>query len=119
MDWKMLAVLTVFFIGGAAFGLWLTIKVYNSTTNTKVKSKLEALLTSIDEWADGIESVRQEREEAITALQSLMGWRKLFLPRVVVGFIVDSAVRIIRAVGCPDLHKQDPVPFLTVDGDKK
>lgn len=117
MNWQIICA----FLGGALLAgtalLWLSITLYNNVTNERVRGWLYELLYSVDEWADDIEGKRAKREEVISGIQSLLGWRRIFLPRVVVGFAVDLATKLIRKLNCPDLHKEEVAQPITDRGD--
>lgn len=70
-----------------------------------VKAALTQLLYLLDEQCDNME-VPAKRAQAVLAIQQLLGWRRLFLPTVVVGFVLDLIVKIIRRTGLPDLHQE-------------
>ena len=106
MDYKLIAAVGLGIIAGACLMIWVIVQVRDRIGNPTVKAALTALLYHLDEQCDNME-IPAKRAQAIIAIQQLLGWRRLFLPTVVVGFVLDMIVKIVRKIGVPDLHKTE------------
>lgn len=118
MDYKMLAMLGLGVIAGAMFLVWAMVQVWNRASDPTVKDPLSKLLLMLDTFADAME-VRQTRYEAVAALQALLGWRRIFVPQVLIGFALDALVWALRRVGIPDLHKASTAQPIAPDPNDK
>ena len=106
MDYKIIAAIGLGIIAGACLMIWIIVQVRDRIDSPSVKDALTQLLYLIDEQCDNME-VPAKRAQVIMGVQQLLGWRRLFLPTIVVGFVLDLIVRIIRKAGVPDLHQED------------
>ena len=91
---------------GVLLAIWCVKTVYAKIDDGKVKEHLHQLLFLVDEQCDNME-IPAKRAQAIVAIQSVLGWRKILMPPVVIGFILDIFVKIIRALDVPNLHQED------------
>ena len=105
MDYKLIAAIGLGAISGACLMIWVIVQVRDRIDSPAVRDALTQLLYHIDEQCDNME-IPAKRAQAIIAIQQLLGWRRLFLPTVVVGFVLDMIVKIIRRTGLPDLHRE-------------
>ena len=105
MDYKIIAAIGLGVIAGAFLLIWCIVQVRDRISNPTVKDALTQLLYMLDEQCDNME-IPAKRAQAIIAIQQLLGWRRLFLPTVVVGFVLDLIVKIMRKTGIPDLHQE-------------
>ena len=103
MDGKLIAAIGLGGIAGALFLVWCIVQVYDRTGGDKVKEHLRSLLFLLDEQCDHME-LPVKRAQTVMAVQALLGWRRLFIPAVMVGFILDVLVKVLRQTGIPDLH---------------
>ena len=106
MDYKLIAAVGLGVIAGAFLLIWCIVQVRDRIGNPAVKDALTQLLYMLDEQCDNME-IPAKRAQAIIAIQQLLGWRRLFLPSIVVGFVLDLIVKIVRKTGVPDLHKTE------------
>ena len=106
MDYKLIAAVGLGIIAGAFLLILLIVQVRDRISNPSVKEHLTQLLYLLDEQCDNME-IPSKRAQAIVAIQQLLGWRRLFLPTVIVGFVLDMIVKIVRKTGVPDLHQED------------
>jgi hypothetical protein len=106
VDYKLIAAIGSGIIAGACLMIWVIVQVRDRISNPTVNAALTQLLYLLDEQCDNME-VPAKRAQVIMAVQQLMGWRRLFLPTVVVGFVLDMIVKIVRKIGVPDLHKTE------------
>ena len=105
MDYKLIAAGGLGVIAGAFLLIWCIVQVRDRISNPTVKDALTQLLYMLDEQCDNME-IPAKRAQAIIAIQQLLGWRRLFLPTIVVGFVLDLIVKIVRKTGVPDLHTE-------------
>ena len=104
LDYKIIAAIGLGIIAGASLLIWIIVQVQARIDSPAVKETLTQLLYLLDEQCDNLE-IPAKRAQVIMGIQQLMGWRRLFLPAIVVGFVLDLIVKIIRKTGVPDLHK--------------
>ena len=104
MDYKIIAAIGLGVIAGAALLIWIIVQVQARIENPTVKETLTQLLYLLDEQCDNME-IPAKRAQVIMGVQQLLGWRRLFLPAIVIGFVLDLIVKIIRKTGVPDLHQ--------------
>ena len=107
MTMQVLALIGGGIIAAALVLIWASTIVYNNVDDPEIKSHVTALLYLVDEQCDNLE-VPAKRILVIIALQQLLGWRRIFLPTIIVGFVLDIMLAIVRKIGCPDLHKDKP-----------
>lgn len=118
MDYKLIAGIGFGAIAGAVFLIWGSVQVWNRTGNPAVNEPLTKLLTLLDTFADAME-VRQTRYEAIAAVQALLGWRRIFVPQVLIGWALDALVWMLRRISIPDLHHPESFPAIAPDPNDK
>ncbi len=63
----------------------------------------------VDKFADEMEDPAKKMM-LIAQLVQVLGWRRIFLPNAIIGWIIGLVVLVIRKVqaetGCPDLHQK-------------
>lgn len=73
------------------------------------KDKLDKIIYEIDRAADEMENPAK-RATAMMQLQQLLGWKRLFLPGVLIGWLIDAEVAFIRkvqaATDTPNMHQE-------------
>lgn len=78
--------------------------------NGKFRETIRSIIYKLDELADAMEN-SQKRATAIQEINSLLGWRKIFIPAFLIGLVIDTEVATIRkmqqATHTPNLHKED------------
>ena len=64
----------------------------------------------IDRFADEMEQPGKRATMAV-ALTQVLGWKRIFIPNIVLNWIIGLLVGAVRKMqeltGCPDLHKED------------
>ena len=107
METKILLFALAVLIGAnlvAALLIW----VYKRIVSEKAKDVLAKILYYLDEFCDNVEKPAS-RAQVIMALQSVLGFgiagKRIFLPAVIVGWILDAEVKILRWLQVPDLHR--------------
>lgn len=88
------------------------VKLYGHMPDGALRSKLHQVVYEIDRAVDNMENPAK-RSMAIVQFQQVLGWKKVFLPAAVIGFIIDAEVAVIRkmqaVVGVTDLHQEEGV----------
>ena len=83
--------------------------VYRGLTTGKAKDALQKIIYELDRYADDMEN-QQKRAMAIQAVMDLLGWRRIIVPKVLVGWLIDAEVAAIRkiqaATDTPNLHQE-------------
>ncbi|WP_371378960.1 hypothetical protein [Sporomusa aerivorans] len=84
--------------------------VYRGLPAGKAKESLKKIIYELDRHADDMEN-REKRAAAIQAVMDLLGWRRIVVPKVLVGWLIDAEVAAIRKIqqvtDTPDLHKEE------------
>lgn len=87
----------------------LLIWAYKRIVSAKAKDVLEKILYYVDEFCDNVEKPAS-RAQVIMALQSVLGFgiagKRIYLPTVIIGWILDAEVKILRWLQVPDLHHE-------------
>ncbi|WP_425057603.1 hypothetical protein SCACP_21190 [Sporomusa carbonis] len=82
--------------------------VYRGLPAGKAKDGLQTIIYEMDRHADDMEN-HEKRAAAIQAVMDILGWRRIIVPKVLVGWLIDAEVATIRkiqqATDTPDLHK--------------
>ena len=88
----------------AAVLIWAHKRIVSS----RAKDVLGKILYYVDEFCDHVEKPAS-RAQVIMALQSVLGFgiagKRIYLPAVIVGWILDAEVKILRWLQVPDLHQ--------------
>ncbi len=73
------------------------------------KDKLDKIIYEIDRVCDNMENPTK-RSMAMIQLQQVLGWKRVFLPSAIIGWIIDTEVAFIRKIqqvtGTPDMHQE-------------
>lgn len=113
LSWIEKHMLLVAAIVFAAFNLLvlLVLMAYvraNGLPDGAIKQRLDKIVFEIDKTCDNLESPAK-RSLAIIQLQQVLGWKRIFLPTAVIGWMIDAEIAVIRKMqqvtGIPDLHK--------------
>lgn len=84
--------------------------VYRGLPPGKAKDGLQKIIYELDRHADDMEN-HEKRAAAIQAVMDILGWRRIIVPKVLIGWLIDAEVAAIRkiqqATDTPDLHKED------------
>lgn len=77
--------------------------------NGKLKETIRGIIYELDRFADNMEN-QQKRQEAIGAINDVLGWRRILIPRSIIGWIIDTEVAAVRkmqsATDTPNLHQE-------------
>ncbi len=95
----------------AALLLVLIVHVlYRGLPAGKAKTALDKIIYELDRHADQMEN-REKRATAIQAAMEILGWRRIIVPKVLIGWVIDAEVAFIRrvqvATDTPNLHEED------------
>lgn len=84
--------------------------VYLGLPAGAAKDGLQKIIYELDRHADEMEK-HEKRAAAIQAVMDILGWRRIMVPKVLVGWLIDAEVAVIRkiqqATNTPDLHRED------------
>lgn len=76
----------------------------------KFREKIRYPIYHFDRFADNMENP-EKRRLAIYQVNEVLGWRKVFIPAALIGWIIDAEVsairRMQRATNTPNLHGED------------
>lgn len=118
MELKIITVIAASAIAGALFLVWTIVQVWQRTGDPSVKENLAQLLYFLDEQCDNIE-IPNKRTQAVMAIQALLGWKRVWIPMVLIGLSLDLLVKLIRRTGIPDLHKTNRGSDMVPDPEDK
>ncbi len=84
--------------------------IYRGIPAGKAKERLQKIIYELDRPADQMQN-SAKRAAAVQAVMDLLGWRKIIVPKVLIGWIIDAEVAFIRKVQAatktPDLHREE------------
>lgn len=63
----------------------------------KLKQAIRVVILELDTFADCMEN-NEKREIAIRHINEILGWRQIFVPGVLIGWVIDAEVAAIRAM---------------------
>lgn len=111
METKILLIVVIGVLIGVNLIAAVLIWAYKRIVNPAGKDVLGRILFYVDEFCDTVERPAG-RAQTIIALQSVLGFgiagKRIYLPTVIVGWILDAEVKILRWIGVPDLHQDKP-----------
>jgi hypothetical protein len=95
----------------AALLLVLIVHVlYRGLPTGKAKTALQKIIYELDRHADQMQN-REKRAAAVQAVMDILGWRRIMIPKVLVGWLIDAEVAFIRriqtATNTPNLHQEE------------
>lgn len=77
----------------------------------RLRASIQRIIYALDKAADNMENAAK-RAVAIQQVRDILGWRRIFVPAALIGWVIDAEVAVIRrmqqATGCPDLHQDSP-----------
>ena len=83
--------------------------VYRGLPTGTAKDGLQKIIYELDRHADEMEN-DEKRAAAIQSVMDILGWRRIIVPKVLVGWLIDAEVAAIRkiqqATDTPDLHRE-------------
>ena len=82
--------------------------LYKSLSDSKLREMIRTIIFALDEFADNMEN-EQKKKFAIQNINDLLGWKKIFIPSALIGFVIDLQVKAIRKTenitNTPNLHE--------------
>lgn len=118
MKLNIIAIASASALAGALFLVWAIVQVWRHTGDPSVKEHLAHMLYFLDEQCDNLE-IPTKRTQAVMAVQALLGWKRIWIPMVLIGFALDLLVKLLRRTGIPDLHKNEIGPAMAPDPNDK
>ncbi|MDF2569753.1 MAG: hypothetical protein K0R55_1357 [Sporomusa sp.] len=71
---------------------------------------IRGIIFQLDKFADKMEN-SEKRASAIQQINTILGWRGIFIPAALIGWVIDTEVAVIReiqkATNAPDLHEDE------------
>jgi len=64
-------------------------------SESKLKGVIRRIILELDEFADKMEN-SEKRNRAIQQINELLGWKKIVIPSVLIGWVIDMEVAAIR-----------------------
>ncbi|WP_371379291.1 N-acetylmuramoyl-L-alanine amidase [Sporomusa aerivorans] len=84
--------------------------LYAKLPNGQLQGIIRSIIYRLDELADKLEN-EEKRAVAIQQINTLLGWRNIFVPKELIGWVIDTEVAAIRKMqkvtNTPNLH-DDP-----------
>jgi hypothetical protein len=84
--------------------------LYRALSDSPLREVIRNIIYHLDRFADKMENA-QKRNEAIGQVNEVLGWRRILIPRTLIGWIIDAEVAAIRrmqkATGAPNLHIEE------------
>jgi hypothetical protein len=81
--------------------------LYRGLPTSKAKTAVQKIIYELDRHADQMQN-REKRAAAIQAVMDILGWRRIIVPKVLIGWLIDAEVAFIRkvqaATDTPNLH---------------
>ncbi len=71
--------------------------LYTKLSESKLKSAIRTIIFELDKLTDEMEN-REKRNLAIEQIREFLGWRQLFLPTLLIGWVIDTEVATIRKI---------------------
>lgn len=82
--------------------------LYRTLSDGAFKDVIRNIIFELDRFADNMENA-QKRLEAISQINDILGWRRILIPRTLIGWIIDTEVAAIRRMqkqtNTPNLHE--------------
>lgn len=84
--------------------------LYMALSDSPLRDFIRSVIFELDRFADNMEN-SEKRRAAIQQINELLGWRKILIPSVLTGWIINAEVAAIRRMqsssNAPDLHAED------------
>ncbi|AJQ29002.1 hypothetical protein [Pelosinus fermentans] len=84
--------------------------LYKALSDSPLRDFIRSVIFELDRLADNMEN-SEKRRAAIQQICEILGWRKVLIPAVLVGWIIDAEVAAIRrmqqSANTPDFHEED------------
>lgn len=84
--------------------------LYTKLPTSSLKSAIQSIIYALDKFADDM-SNEGKRQYAIKQINDVLGWRRVLIPAVLIGWAIDAEVAAIRkmqaATSAPNLHEEE------------
>ena len=84
--------------------------LYKALSDSPLRDFIRSVIFELDRLADNMEN-SEKRRAAIQQISEILGWRKVLIPAVLIGWIIDAEVAAIRrmqqSANTPDFHEED------------
>lgn len=78
----------------------------------RLKESIRSIIFELDLFADCMKNL-EKRRSAIQQINDILGWRKFIVPGVLIGWVIDAEVAVIRKMqqttNTPNLHGEDNI----------
>ena len=105
-----IALLVASVLLAANFLIMLLFILFAKLPNGRFRESIRSIIFELDKFADQMENV-EKRQAAIQQVSDVLGWRKIFIPVALIGWVIDAEVAAIRkmqnATNTPDLHVEE------------
>lgn len=71
--------------------------LFTKVSEGKLKDAIRNIIFQLDRLTDNMENV-EKRTQAIQQISDLLGWRQIFIPNSVLGWLIDTEVATIRKI---------------------
>lgn len=71
--------------------------LYTKLSESKLKEAIRDIIFKLDQFTDEMEN-SEKRNSAIQQLRDFLGWRQIFIPTILIGWIIDTEVATIRKI---------------------
>jgi hypothetical protein len=92
-----------------AMGLFV---MFAKLQDGRLKESIRSIIFELDRFADSMENI-EKRRSAIQQINDILGWRKFIVPGVLIGWVIDAEVAVIRKMqqttNTPNLHGEDNI----------
>lgn len=69
--------------------------LFSKLPESSLKENIRNIILELDKFADNMENT-EKRSIAVHKISEILGWRKLFIPSALIGWIIDLEVAAIR-----------------------
>lgn len=84
--------------------------LYKALSDSPLREAIRGVIYHLDRFADKMDN-EKKRADAIRQVNDVLGWRRILVPAVLIGWVIDFQVaairRMQRATGTPNLHIEE------------
>ena len=84
--------------------------LYRSLSDSPLREAIRSVIYCLDKVADDM-SNEKKRANAVQEINAVLGWRRILVPTVLIGWVIDFQIvairRMQRAAGTPNLHIEE------------
>jgi hypothetical protein len=86
--------------------------LYRALSDSPLREVIRSIIYYLDEFADDMSNVKK-RADAIRQVNEVLGWRRVVVPAVIIGWVIDAEVAAIRKMqktaNTPNLHEEEKI----------